>query len=163
MQRKDSSRIAFCDYDPENPQHREHFGALNREWLTRYFFVEPQDEAAFADPESTVLDGGGVILMALCDGVIVGTGSLLRHRDGTCEIAKMAVTEAAQGSGIGSELLALLMDRARDMGAAKLFIVSNTALQRAIRLYRRHGFVDSSENRHGHYARGNITLEYTML
>jgi ribosomal protein S18 acetylase RimI-like enzyme len=34
--------------------------------------------------------------------------------------------------------------------------------ERAIRLYRRHGFKDSAEIRHTHYERGNITLERSL-
>ncbi len=45
---------------------------------------------------------------------------------------------------------------------AKLYIVSNTKLENAIRLYRMHGFVDSTEARHTSYARGDITLEMQM-
>ena len=151
--------VSILDYDVRNPSHKKRFAALNREWLERYFHVEGHDEAVFADPKSAVLDKGGVILMAQVDDAIVGTGSLFALEPRVFEVAKMAVTEAYQARGIGERLLAALMDCARGKGAAKLFIVSNTRLENAIRLYRRHGFKNSDENRHEHYARGNITLE----
>ena len=105
----------------------------------------------------------GVILMAAAEGDIVGTGSLMKLEQDTYEVAKMAVTEKWQGRGIGERIFLTLVARARKKQARKLFIVSNTKLETAIRLYRRHGFTDSAENRHGHYERGNITLERSLI
>jgi GNAT superfamily N-acetyltransferase len=158
-----TAKLSLIDYDTRNPEHKKQFGALNREWLERYFRVEDHDAEAFADPEGHVLTDGGVILMASVEGGIVGTGSLIALEEATYEVAKMAVTQAWQGQGIGERLLLALMERARDKRARRLFIVSNTKLETAIRLYRRHGFADSAENRHGHYERGNITLEKSLL
>jgi ribosomal protein S18 acetylase RimI-like enzyme len=152
-------KLRIVDYDRKVPLHKQRFASLNREWLERYFWVEDHDARAFDDPEGTVLDEGGVILMAELDGDILGTGSLFKLEDGVFEIAKMAVTENSQGSGIGEQLVLALIARAKGMGGRKIFIVSNTLLERAIRLYRRHGFIDSTQNRHSHYERGNITLE----
>jgi GNAT superfamily N-acetyltransferase len=151
--------LSLFDYDPANPAHKKQFAALNREWLERYFRVEDHDAHAFADPEGTILRKDGVILMAEAEGEIIGTGSLMRLEEATYEVAKMAVTEQWQGRGIGERILLALIDRARKKKARRLFIVSNTKLETAIRLYRRHGFTDSKEVRHGHYERGNITLE----
>jgi len=162
--KKAHARVTLIDYVPGNSIHRERFGALNREWLTKYFYVEPHDEAMFADPETIVLGKGkdGTILFAEAEGNIVGTGGLLRLRDGSFELVRMAVTEDYQGCGIGEQILAALLERVRAKGVKKVFIVSNTLLENAIRLYRRHGFKDSAENRHTHYARGNITLELAL-
>ncbi len=158
-----TTNIKIIDYDATQVLHRQRFASLNREWLERYFWVEEHDTKAFHDPEGTVLKKGGVILMAVADGEVVGTGSLFKLEGGVFEIAKMAVTDRLQGRGIGDKLMQALITRALVMGAQKLFIVSNTALERALRLYRRHGFVDSAEVRHTHYARGNITLEKPLL
>jgi GNAT superfamily N-acetyltransferase len=152
-------QLLLYDYDTRNPLHKERFGALNREWLERYFRVEDRDAAAFSNPEELILAKGGVILMAEVEAEIVGTGSLMALEEGVYEVAKMAVTETWQGQGIGEKVLLALMERARSKHAQRLFIVSNTKLETAIRLYRRHGFTDSPEIRHAHYERGNITLE----
>lgn len=154
--------FSICDYEPYLPIHKERFAALNREWLERYFRVEAQDEISFANPEATVLNKGGIILMVSAGNEIVGTGSLLAMEEATYEIAKMAVTDTWQGRGIGETLLLALIRRAKEKNAKKLFIISNTSLERAIRLYRRHGFSNSLENRHAHYERGNITLELNL-
>lgn len=154
--------ITLEAYDAANPQHKEQFAALNREWLNQYFKVEPFDEDIFADPEGQVIDKGGVILFARAGDEIVGTGSLLPLEKGCYEIAKMGVTKHWQKNKIGEQLIIALLDRAAKLKAKKLYIVSNTVLENAIRLYRRHGFVDSPEVRHGHYERGNITLELPL-
>ncbi len=151
--------FSILEYNALNLLHKECSGALNREWLERYFRVEDHDAQAFDDPETQVLADGGIILMAEIAGEIVGTGSLMKMEEGIYEVVKMAVTENWQGKGIGEQLLLALIERARQKKARKLFIVSNTKLEPAIRLYRRHGFNDSAENHHSHYERGNITLE----
>jgi GNAT superfamily N-acetyltransferase len=156
------TELSLIDYDPGNPEHKKHFEAFNREWLERYFRVEDRDAEAFANPESYVLAEDGVILMAKTQEGFVGTGSLMKMEDATYEVAKMAVTEVWQGKGIGEHILLALIERARGKKARKLFIVSNTKLENAIRLYRKHGFKDSAENRHIHYERGNITLERSL-
>src|SRR5665213_2910559 len=85
-----SDRVAIIDYDPGNPLHKERFAALNREWLTTYFFVEDEDERAFRDPQGKILDKDGVILLVEAAGEIIGTGSLLKMQPSGYEIAKMA-------------------------------------------------------------------------
>lgn len=54
--------------------------------------------------------------IALVDGEVVGTGRLLP--DGT--IGRMAVAESARGRGIGAAVLAVLEQRARDLGLAQV-------------------------------------------
>jgi GNAT superfamily N-acetyltransferase len=154
--------VQIYDYDIKKPLHKERFGTLNSEWLTKYFRIEDQDAEAFADPKGYILDEGGVILMAETKDGIIGTGSLMAMEANVYEIAKMAVTDKCQAQGIGEKLMLALITRAKAMGATKLFIISNTKLERAIRLYRRHGFTDSPENRHSCYERGNITLECAL-
>jgi GNAT superfamily N-acetyltransferase len=154
--------ITLEEYNPALPEHKAQFAELNREWLKKFFFVEPYDEEIFSDPEGKVLKQGGVILFARAEGQVVGTCSLLPLEEGCFEIAKMGVTEAWQKNKIGEKLLLALLARAKAMKVQKLYIVSNTKLENAIRLYRRYGFVDSPEVRHGHYARGNITLELLL-
>jgi|SRR6185369_3141629 len=154
--------ILLHDYVPHNPLHKERFAELNREWLTKYFRVEDYDNAVFNDPEGHILDKGGAILLAETSDGIVGVGSLIPMEKDVYEIAKMGVTEKCQAQGIGKKIFLALIERAKEKGAKKLFIVSNTSLEPAIKLYRRHGFSDSAENRHGHYERGDITLEYAL-
>ncbi len=48
------------------------------------------------------------------------------------------------------------------LGASKVYLVSNTALDPAISLYRKHGFRTVSEGAHPSYARANIHMELDL-
>lgn len=77
---------------------------LNYEWLEKYFRVEPGDVISLADPQREIIDRGGQIYYATYNGHILGTVSLLKVEDHLYELGKMAVTEEAQGLGIGKAL-----------------------------------------------------------
>jgi hypothetical protein len=51
------------------------------------------------------------------------------------------------------------VDFARNAGASRIIIVSNTVLAPALRLYRKHGFVEVPLESDGRYRRANIRLE----
>ena len=72
------------------------FRKLNEEWITRYFRVEAKDEAAFSDPQGTILAPGGRIFLAVGGHRHLGCCALLRIGDGQFEVAEMAVTTAAR-------------------------------------------------------------------
>ncbi len=133
------------------------FKALNLEWIERYFEVEPKDAAMLDDPEASVLSGGGRILMARLGGETVGTCALIRHDEETVELAKMAVSPMAQGQGVGRRLGEAAVAVAREMGAARLVLETNSKLEAAIALYRRLGFKDMDGPRSA-YARCNVQM-----
>lgn len=124
------------------PQYHDDFRRLNHEWITRYFELEPSDHASLDNPHAYILAPGGCILLARYQGAIVGAGALLAHADGTWELAKMAVTDRLQGQGIGFQLSAALLNRARTMGIARVELVSNRRLLPALHIYRKLGFVE---------------------
>jgi len=68
--------------------------------------------------------------------------TLIRHDDKTMELAKTAVTEQAQGHGIGRMLAQAAIVRAKRMGADTLILETNDKLRTAIALYRSLGFTD---------------------
>lgn len=123
------------------PKHREHFRALNHEWITRYFALEEADRKALDDPEVYILGRGGFIFMAEYQGAVVGTCALIKNPDDSFELAKMAVTESAQGLGIGYLLGAAAIAKAKAEGAARVELLTNSRLIPAIRLYAKLGFV----------------------
>jgi len=137
---------------------RSAFAQLNQEWIEKYFVLEEEDREVLGDPQGTILDAGGEIFFVLAGGEVQGTCALLRH--GTdCEIAKMAVSPSARGRGFGDLLMDAAMAAAAEMGARRVIIVSNTALEPAIRLYEKHGFVRVPMARDQRYQRANIRLE----
>lgn len=92
------------------------------------------------DPQGTICDRGGVIVLAEANGGIVGTGALMYEHDGVYELAKMAVAPRMQGKGISKLLIQALLDIARDKGAKKITLFSNHQLTAALSLYEKFGF-----------------------
>jgi len=61
---------------------------------------------------------------------------------GGFEVIKMTVSEAARGSGLGRALMQACIDRAKAIGAPRLYLETNSALAPALALYRAMGFTD---------------------
>jgi DNA-binding MarR family transcriptional regulator/GNAT superfamily N-acetyltransferase len=125
---------------PYHSQYKAAFKALNQAWITQWFKMEEADYKSLDHPESYILDKGGYILFALYLGEPVGTCALIRMNDDTFELAKMAVGAAAKGKGIGYLLGHAAMQLAKEKGAKKLYLESNTILKPAINLYHKLGF-----------------------
>jgi len=123
-------------------EYAEAFKALSLEWLEKYVEVEPRDLETIEHPHEVILDRGGMIWLALADGVPVGTVSILREEGGDWELAKMAVTEAYKGRGISRLLMDAALAYAAEIGAETLTLFTNSALIPAIGLYHSYGFRD---------------------
>jgi ribosomal-protein-alanine N-acetyltransferase len=83
------------------------------------------------------------------DGSIVGYAVLWWAAD-QGELANLAVLEGFQRQGIGSALLHLVLERAREEGLAKLFLEVRRSNERAVDLYRSRGFTQVGV-REGYY------------
>ena len=140
------------------------FRALNEEWITRYFALEPKDVASLADPQASILDRGGRIFLAVRNGRPIGCCALLAMGPGEFEVAKMAVTESCQGAGIGRRLLAATIEGARALGARRLYLETNSKLATAIHLYESLGFrhVPLERVAPSPYARANVHMELNL-
>jgi orotate phosphoribosyltransferase len=68
---------------------------------------------------------------------------------------------AAQGKKIGWKLAQAIIDKARTLGAKKLYLESNTILEPAINLYRKLGFTEVV-GRQSAYERANIKMELIL-
>ena len=104
------------------------FRRLNEESINRHFSIEDKDRALFDDPEGQILAKGGMILILESDGKPVGCCALVTRDADTFEVAKMAVTEADQGQGLGRILLESCIARARFLGKKRLFLETNSRL-----------------------------------
>lgn len=86
-------------------KYRDDFIRLNSEWIEIFFCLEESDLKILGDPEGEIIRKGGEIFLALTGGKAVGCCALVCHPDtGRYELAKMAVSPAAQGKGIGFQL-----------------------------------------------------------
>ena len=101
--------------------------------------------------------------MALEGGQRVGTCALVKMNEGEFEVAKMAVTHELRGKGIGRQLLAFVIEDARQMGAWRLYIESNSSLKNALHLYESFGFRHLPvEQAQPHFARGDVFMELLL-
>ena len=138
------------------------FKALNVAWISRYFALEPKDLEVLDDPVGKIIAPGGHILMALEEGEAIGCVALMLMKDGGFEVAKMAVTEAHKGRGIGRELMAACIKRGRSGGARRLYLETNSSLAPALGLYRRFGFQEVQPTEPSPYARADVTMELRL-
>ena len=156
--RAQNDRIDIIEYSEDL---KEHIKTLNEEWLKKYFFVEPNDVIQLSNPKEEIIDKGGIIYYARHNNVIVGTACLLKIDTDTYELGKMAVTESAQGLGIGKVLMDYSLQLAIQVGAKSLVLYSNTSLDSAIHLYKKYGFVQV-DLEPGHYTRANIKMQIVL-
>ncbi|MGY4539508.1 GNAT superfamily N-acetyltransferase/DNA-binding MarR family transcriptional regulator [Mucilaginibacter sp. UYNi724] len=134
---RESKDVEIISYDPK---YQPAFRQLNIDWITQYFKMEEADHKSLDHPNEYILDKGGQILIALYQGQPVGTCALIKIDSNTFELAKMAVSGEAKGKGIGFLLGKAAIAKAREMGADKLYLESNTILKPAINLYHKLGF-----------------------
>lgn len=154
-QRADSV-VRIIDYAPE---HQAAWEKLNIDWISKDYEVEEIDRETLSKPGQYFLDGGGAVLLAQKpDGEIVGTVALQPFGNGEYELAKMTVAEKARGLKIGEKLGWACLERARQLGAKRVFLYSNTKAFQAINLYFKLGFrvvrLDSQE-----FKRANIQMD----
>jgi GNAT superfamily N-acetyltransferase len=139
------------------------FRRLNEEWITRYFALEAKDEYSLAHPQEAILAPGGRIFLACLPttGEAIGCCALMPRGPGEFELAKMAVTESSQGSGVGRRLLEHAIAEALAAGATRLYLETNHRLAGAIRLYESVGFRHLPPERiePSPYARADVYME----
>src|SRR6188472_3947620 len=137
------------------------FRQLNLEWLDKYGLTEEADLAMLDNPEGEIINTGGCIFLAKDGEDIIGSAALIKEAEGIFELAKMAVSKSWQGKGISKLLIQRCLDTAKELGARKIFLVSNSQLQTAIHLYENYGF------RHvplvnAHYLSADIMMELML-
>lgn len=159
IKRQQYDAVEILEYRPE---FRHHFKTLNHEWLKKYFSVEELDERILENPKDEILQKGGLIFFARLDSEIVGTAALLKLDDTTFEITKMAVTAKAQGRQVGKKLSHAIIDRAKSIGAATLFLHTDKKLAAAVALYRKLGFTTTKSDSLRAGSLGRARFGFTM-
>lgn len=157
---RESRDVQIVDY---TPAYQQAFTDLNEQWISKYFKMEAADHKALDNPQQNIIDKGGYILVALYNNEPVGVCALMKMDDPVYEyeLAKMAVSPNAQGKSIGWLLGKAIIEKARSLGAKKLYLESNTILEPAINLYHKLGF----QKVIGHatpYERCNIQMELVI-
>jgi len=157
MNQSDDVRITRFD-----PAYVESFADLNYEWIEQYFVVEDKDREILEDPVGQIIDVGGEIFFAVIGDTAVGTAALIDTSEDSFELAKMAVSPNYRGRGIADGLIRACIEHAKIKGKSRIFLLSNTKLQPAMALYRKHGFVEINPDEQSPYERVNIVMELAL-
>jgi putative acetyltransferase len=113
------------------------FGAVG----CNFSIADPEVDAmceAYRAPAAAfyVVEGGGRVLG--CGGM----GPLAGGPSGVCELRKMYFLPELRGAGMGSRLLGVILDAARQAGYDRCYLESLGTMRDARRLYLKHGFQD---------------------
>jgi len=140
------------------------FAELNYQWIEKYFHIEDEDRAALDHPEAYAIDPGGEIFFVLLGDEVIGTAALVPKvfdkQGGVIrfELAKMAVSPARQGQGIGKRLLAHAIAYAKHQGAQQVELSTNDILAPALEVYRDAGFIAQAAAKDERYERSNMFM-----
>jgi len=156
------NEIKICEYTPAL---KKYFKSLNYEWLEEYFKVEKEDDKILSDPNGKIIKTGGAIFFAYLGDEVVGTCALVKHREKTYELAKMAVTKKYQGRGIGRKLIQAVSGRANNIGVKELYLQTSPTLKAANHLYNKFGFrkINKSPFDSYNYNRPTFIMRLTLI
>ncbi len=144
-----------------SPAYKEQFKILNIEWLQKYFEVETEDEKILSNPEE-IISGGGEIFFVIVNDEAVGTCAVIKKNEYEFELAKMAVTEKAQGRQAGKKLALAAIGFAYSKGAKTLYLETSRKLIAAVNLYEKLGFEYVPHNAESKYKRETIKMKLDL-
>ena len=181
--REKNNNIVIVGY---HPKYADDFAALNYQWITEFFVIEPEDRAALDHPEAYAIDNGGEIFFLLDRSsggeTVIGTAALVPKRVPkkvpkktwkeapqqavaqtaetieVYELAKMAVSPNRQGEGLGQLLLQHCIEFARERMGKRIILTTNDILKPALAVYHKLGFKDLPVNPDERYERGNLAM-----
>ena len=137
------------------------FRQLNLEWLEKYALKEEPDLLMINNPQKEIIDTGGFIFLARSGETIVGTAALIRESPTQFELVKMAVLPAFQGQGISRLLIEKCIMTAKEAGARRIYLQSNSQLTTAIALYEKYGFKHIPV-KDAHYLTADVMMELML-
>jgi GNAT superfamily N-acetyltransferase len=151
--------LYIVDY---NSTYHHAFREINAAWIKEDFVMEETDEQVLNDPETCILKDGGAILIALYKNEPVGTCALINEGHNIYELTKMGVHKPYRGLRIGYYLGVVTIEKARELGAKKIVLHSNTkGSAKAIELYYALGFKKVPLN-DAPWARADIKMELDL-
>ena len=151
-------KLQIVDY---REMHQPYFEQFNRDWIEQYFWLEDVDRCVLQQPKEAIIDKGGAILMALYDGAVAGTVALKKINPEVYEFTKMAVVAPFRRKGIAEALSYAAFEKAKELGAKKVILYSQTGLVPAITMYRKLGFSEVPMD-NDLYKRSDIKMEIDL-
>jgi ribosomal protein S18 acetylase RimI-like enzyme len=135
---------------PARPEEFAEIGEVTLEAYRSDGFLDGT-EASYADKlrDTAARSRTGELLAAVdASGTVLGSVTVVRpgtewaeiSREGELEFRMLAVTPAARGRGVGEALTHAVLERARELGSARVVLSSLDSMTAAHRLYERLGF-----------------------
>ena len=140
------------------------FHDINAEWIQTMFTLEPTDREVLENPRARIMDPGGDIRFVAAEGLgVVGTCALQKTGEGRFELTKMGVRASARGRKAGEFLLHAMIERAGELGAETLYLLTSKRCAAAIHLYEKAGFEHDAaimRDYGARYARCDVAMRY---
>jgi GNAT superfamily N-acetyltransferase len=131
------------------------------------FTMEDIDRDVLCNPHDRIIAPGGDILFVEAAGLgIVGTCALKKTGATAFELTKMGVLESARGLKAGEFLLKAVLQRAAELGANPLYLLTSAKCAAAVHLYEKLGFVHDAAIMRDYgagYARCNVAMRYAPV
>ena len=114
-------------------------------------------DAEVDDMASAYAQPGSAYFVVERDGKVCGGGGVAALAGGNsriCELRKMYFLRELRGLGAGDALIALCLQRARELGYAQCYLETLTGMDAAQRLYEKHGFqrITAAMGNTGHFS-----------
>ncbi len=83
-----------------------------------------------------------------------GIAQLQNYDGNVCELQKMYFLEEARGKGIGSEMITVCLEKAKEFGFEECYLETMPYMKAAQKLYQKNGFdyIDAPMGNTGHYS-----------
>lgn len=126
---------------PYTPDRKQDLVRLNVWWIERYFGkIEPADREEFDHVDDEVAKGGMAFFAVDDEGRALATCMAVKRADDVWELAKLGSDPDRPHKGCGTAVFEAAERWAREHGARRIYIVTNSSLKAAIHIYESHGF-----------------------
>ena len=131
------------------------FFELNKSWIEEHWSLEDSDIADLLNPVNSIIAKGGEIFFIVINKKAIGTAAMIPYSKNKMELAKMTIDYKFRGLGLSKLLLSRCISYAKNKRVSEVFLISNSKLKAARKLYDNFGFtetpLDSSKYQRGNY------------
>ena len=133
------------------------FFELNKSWIEEHWSLEDSDIDDLLNPVNYIIAKGGEIFFIVINKKAIGTAAMIPYSKKKMELAKMTVDYKFRGLGLSKILLSRCVSYAKNKGASEVFLISNSKLKAARKLYDTFGFTETPLDL-SKYQRGNYKM-----
>lgn len=112
---------------------------MRERWGEAY---DPRANPDLGDISTSYVDRGAEVVVVEIGGVIVATGILRPYLNRRGQILRMSVDQGHRRQGLGRQVVAELVRRARRRGMIEVVVLTDTPWTSAVGLYRSCGFAE---------------------